>query len=380
MKRRIAPLLSALLLLTVACDDPKKDDAKKPDAKVADAKKGADAKVADAKKADAKVDDAKQADAKADTKADDTKADVAKSPEDLAKEAKEAEERKAEIAKELVELETWKVAEKARWTPAIEAELAKLIAADYKDGVVAVKAVLASKHRVPENVERDGQRHPAETLALMGLRPDMTVIEVGPGEGWYTEILAPVLANKGKLLVTDYDPAGPEDKGTTLYARRFQAFLERSPAAYGKIERLVQQEGATLELGPDASADMVLVFRGLHGWVNRGTWDANVKEIHAVLKPGGVFAIEQHRAKDDAVAEETSKQGYLPQPWVVSKLEAAGFTLEEASEVNANPKDTKDHPEGVWTLPPSLELGDKDRDKYTAIGESDRMTLRLRKK
>ena len=127
---------------------------------------------------------------------------------------------------------------------------------------------------------------------------------------------------------------------------------------------------------------MVIVFRGLHGWVNRGTWDANIKEVHAVLKPGGILGIEQHRAKDDAKAEESAKQGYLPQPWVVEKLEAAGFTLEEASEINANPKDTKDHPSGVWSLPPTLELaeGETDKAKYEAIGESDRMTLRLRKK
>jgi predicted methyltransferase len=377
MKPSIAPFLSALLLLTVACDDSKKDDAKKADATKADAKK-TDAKVADAKKDDAKLADAK-ADVKADAKAD-AKADVVKSPEDLAKEAKEAEERKAELAKDLAALEEWKVAEKARWTPEVEAELVKLAEADHADAAKAVKAVLASKHRVPKNVERDQYRHPAETLAFMGIKPDMTVIEVGPGEGWYTEILAPVLAKKGKLLVTDYDPAGPEDKGTTLYARRFQAFLERSPAAFGKIERLVQTEGAPLELGADGTADVVLVFRGMHGWVNRGTWDANIKEVHAVLKPGGVLGIEQHRANDDANAEETSKQGYLPQPWLVEKLEAAGFTLEEASEINANPKDTKDHPEGVWTLPPSLELGETDKAKYTAIGESDRMTLRLRKK
>ncbi len=252
--------------------------------------------------------------------------------------------------------------------------------ADYADAAAAIAAAIASKHRAPKNVARDAQRHPAETLAAIGLQPTMTVIEVGPGEGWYTELLAPVLAKKGKLLVTDYDPAGPEDKGVTLYARRFQAFAERSPGAYGKIERLVQAEGAPLELGADGTADMVLVFRGLHGWVNRGTWDANVKEVHAVLKPGGVLAIEQHRAKDDAKPEESAKQGYLPQAWVVEKLEAAGFALEEASEVNANPKDTKDYPEGVWTLPPTLELGDTDRAKYEAIGESDRMTLRLRKK
>jgi predicted methyltransferase len=369
MLPRIVPLLTAALLLTVACDDSKKPDAKSADAKPADAK------PTDAKPADAKTD--VTLDAKAEGAMATGNAKVA---DEAAAKAKEDEERKARIAKQLAELETWKAAEKARFTPEVEAELVALMEADYRDLGKALPAVLASKHRHPDNVARDPYRHPAETLAFLGLRPDMTVIEVGPGEGWYTEILAPVLAKQGKLLVTDYDPAGPEDKGTTLYARRFGAFLERSPAAYGKIERLVQTEGAPLVLGPDGSADMVIVFRGLHGWVNRGTWDANVAAVHAVLVPGGILAVEQHRAHDDAVVEETAKKGYLPQPWVVAKLEAAGFALEEASEVNANPKDTKDHPEGVWTLPPTLQLGETDKAKYEAIGETDRMTLRLRKK
>lgn len=370
MHRRIAPLLTALLLLP-ACDDAKKADAKKADAAKADAKvadvKNPDAEVADAKKADAKApDDAKTPD---DAKADDAKAD----------DAKEAEERKARIAKSLAELEDWKTAEKTRWTDEVEAEAKRLTETDHADLAKALEAVLASSHRLPANAERDQYRHPADTLAFFGLKPDMTVVEVGPGWGWYTEILAPVLAKNGKLVVTDYDPAGSEEEGTTLYARRFQAFMTRSPAAYGKIERVVQKDNKTLDLGPDASADMVLVIRGIHGWANRGVFDDNVKKLHAVLKPGGVAGIVQHRAKDDAKPEDSAKQGYLPQPWVVERFEAAGFTLEEASEINANPKDTKDHPEGVWTLPPTLELGDTDRDKYVEIGESDRMTLRFRK-
>ncbi|MCX4240764.1 class I SAM-dependent methyltransferase [Paraliomyxa miuraensis] len=363
MHPRIAPLLTALLL-TVACDGGK-TDAK------ADAKK-TDAKAADAKADDAKADDAKVADAKA----DDTKAPDTKAADDA---AKEAEERKARVAKGLAELEEWKTAEATRWTDEVEAEAKRLAESDWKDASEALTAVLASKHRHPTNVERDPYRHPAETLAFLGLRPDMTVVEVGPGWGWYTEILAPVLAKHGKLLVTDYDPAGPEDEGTTLYARRFQAFMARSPSAYGKIERIVQKDNKTLDLGPDGSADMVLVVRGLHGWVNRGVFDENVKKIHAALEPGGVAAIVQHRANDDAKPEESADKGYLPQPWVVERFTAAGFTLEEASEINANPKDTKDYAEGVWTLPPTLTLGETDKAKYVEIGESDRMTLRFRK-
>lgn len=377
MSRRIVPLLSALLL-TLACDSGQ-TDAKKPAPKKAESKtKGADAAKTDADKADKVTKaDATKADAtKADAKTDATKAD-APSAED---EAKKAEERKARIAKALAELDEWKAKEKERWTEAIEAEIKTLVQTEHKDAATALAAAVAGKHRHPDNVARDQYRHPAQTLTFMGLTPEMTVIEVGPGWGWYTELLAPVLARGGKLWVTTYDPAGPEDQGRTVYARRFQAFTDRSEAAYGKVERLVQAPDAALDLGPDGTADMVFVARGLHGWVNGGKFDENLTKIHAALKPGGIAAIVQHRAADDGTAEDTAKQGYLPQPWVVQKFEAAGFTLEEASEINANAKDTKDHPEGVWTLPPTLALEDKDRDKYLAIGESDRMTLRFRKK
>ncbi len=380
MYRRFVPILSALLL-TVACDSgktdakPKKAEAKKSDAKKAGADK-ADAKKADADKADADKADAKKADAeKAD--ADDTKTAKADAPED---EAKKAEERKARIAKALTELEDWKGKEKERWTDALETGVTVMLAKKYEDPKDAITDVIASKHRHPDNVARDQYRHPAETLAFFGLTPAMTVIEVGPGWGWYTELLAPIVANNGKLLATSYDPAGPEDQGATLYARRFQAFAGRSEAAYGKIETIIQKDSKTLDLGPDGAADMVFIARGLHGWVNREAFDQNVAKVHAALKSGGVAAIVQHRAKDDAKPEDSAKKGYLPQPWVVAQFEAAGFTLEEASEINANPKDTKDYEEGVWTLPPTLTLGDTDRDKYVGIGESDRMTLRFRKK
>ncbi len=366
MHRPIVPLLSVLLLGSAACDDAK-TEARKGEAKKASAAK-VDAKKADAKKADVKKADAKKADAKD------------KDGEPTDKEASKDQERKARMTKALAELETWKSEEKTRWTDALQAEVTTLVQTKHKDLPAALDAVLASKHRHPANVERDQYRHPKKTLEFFGLRPDMTVIEVGPGRGWYTEILAPVVASGGKLIVTDYDPSGPEDQSTTLYGRRFQAFMGRSEAAYGKIERIVQKDNKTLDLGPEGSADMVFIARGLHGWVNREVFDQNVGKVHAALKPGGIAAIVQHRAKDDAKVEESAKQGYLPEAFVIEKFEAAGFTLDEKSDINANPKDTKDHPEGVWTLPPTLTLGDKDRDKWVEIGESDRMTLRFKKK
>ncbi|MCA9649104.1 MAG: class I SAM-dependent methyltransferase [Myxococcales bacterium] len=372
MSPRIAPLLCSLLLLA-ACDDSKPEARKADPAKAEVKTENADA---DAKQLDAKQPDAKQPDAKTEAQPADAKVEVEKTDEEK---AKEEEERKARLTKSMAELEEWKTSEQARWSEEVEAAVVKLIETEAAASE-AIAAILASPHRHPDNVLRDEQRHPAETLAFFGVKPDMTVIEIGPGWGWYTEILAPLLAAHGKLVVTDYDPDGPEDQGQTLYARRFQAFRARSDAAYGKIERIVQADPKTLDLGPDGSADMVLVIRGLHGWVNRGVFDDNVAKVYAALKPGGMVGVVQHRAKDDAKVEDAAKQGYLPQPWVVERFQAAGFELAEASEINANPKDTKDYAEGVWTLPPTLTLGDTDKDKYVGIGESDRMTLRFVKK
>ncbi|MCA9708761.1 MAG: hypothetical protein KDK70_23140, partial [Myxococcales bacterium] len=335
MHHRIAPLLSALLL-TIACDGGQAD-AKKTDAKKTETKKAETAETKKTETAEAKADDVKgkvEGDAKA--------GEAGESEE--AKKAKEEQERKDRLVKALADLEEWKTKEAARWDEALEGEVQTLVSTEFEDAKAAIAAAVAGKHRHPDNTARDPYRHPAETLAFLGLEPTMTVIEVGPGWGWYTELLAPVLARSGKLEVTTFDPKGPEDQGGTLYARRFEAFAARSEAAYGKIERLLQTPDAPLELGPDGSADMVFIVRGLHGWVNRGQLDANLAKVHAALRPGGIAAVVQHRAKDDAKAEESAKQGYLPQAWVVEKFEGAGFTLEEASEINANPKDTKDYP------------------------------------
>ncbi|MEM7160403.1 MAG: methyltransferase domain-containing protein [Myxococcota bacterium] len=369
MTPRIVPLLSALLL-TVACDNAK-TEAKKSD----DGKKTAKAGAADQAKAD-------KADAKTGDKAeakDGDKAEAKDGDKTDAEKAKADEERKARMAKRFAEIDEWKAKEKTRWTDEIESGVATLVAAE-ASAADSLKALIASPHRLPDNVERDKYRHPAETLAFFGIEPSMTVIEVGPGWGWYTELLAPMLANKGKLVVTAFDPDGPEDKGRTIYGRRFQAFSQRSEAAYGKIDLIVQGEDKDLDLGAKGEADVVFIVRGMHGWVNRDVVEANLREVNAALKPGGTVAVVQHRAKEGADAKETSKQGYLPQAYVVEQFEKAGFTLAEASEINANPKDTTDHPEGVWTLPPTLALGDTDKDKYLGIGESDRMTLRFQKK
>ncbi|HEY8516315.1 MAG TPA: methyltransferase domain-containing protein [Candidatus Binatia bacterium] len=282
----------------------------------------------------------------------------------------------AALERDFAELARQDAAERARLTPEVRAAAKALAEKDYPDGRSAVAAVLQGPHRAPGNAARDGQRHPQETLELFGFAPDLTVLEYGPGEGWYTEILAPALARRGKLYVTTPDPDGPKDQRPTLYAQRTKLFLERLPEAYGKVEPIVV-DGKSPKLPLDGEVDLILVMRGLHGMVNNGTLDAWLAEFHRALKPGGVLGVEQHRAAPGAVASETSKQGYLPEAFVIEQVEKAGFKLADKSEVNANPKDTRDHPEGVWTLPPTLRLGERDRDKYLAIGESDRMTLKF---
>ena len=230
--------------------------------------------------------------------------------------------------------------------------------------------------RRPASFERDKDRHPVETFDFYGLKPNMQVLEFAPGEAWFTEILAPALAKQGKLFATSTDPNGPKEDRMTFYGERFKMFLERSPEVYGKVETVVITP-ATPKLPMEGTLDMVIVMRAMHGIVNAGSFDKWLAEMHKALKDKGTLAVEQHRAKPDAVPADSSKKGYLPEKWVIEKVEAAGFKLVAKSEINANPKDTTDHPEGVWTLPPTLRLGDKDKATYLAIGESDRMTVKF---
>jgi predicted methyltransferase len=267
-------------------------------------------------------------------------------------------------------------AEVVRFTPEVRASAKVLADKSFATGHSAMLAVLAGKHRRPTSPGRDADRHPVETFDFFGLTPTMTVIELAPGEAWFTELLAPVLAKKGKLYATNTDPNGPAGERTTFYGQRFKAFLERSPEAYGKVTPVLIDPKAP-SLGMEGKADMVIMMRALHGVVNAKKIDAWLGEVHKALKPKGIFAIEQHRAAEGSNPEETAKKGYLPEKWLIEKIESAGFKLLAKSEVNANPKDTKDYAEGVWTLPPTYRLGDTDREKYTAIGESDRMTLKF---
>jgi predicted methyltransferase len=298
-------------------------------------------------------------------------------PADPTPEEKKKAEERAELEQERARMQAADKAEAARLTPEIHAQARALAEKSYSSGAAALKAAVAGKHRKPGNADRDRYRHPVETLTFLGLRPSMTVLEFAPGSGWYTELLAPALASKGKLLVTTTDPNGPPERRSTFYGQQTKLFLQRLPEAYGKVEVITIDDAAPALGQHDGDIDMILVFRELHGMVQNKRLERWLAAFHQALKPNGILGIEQHRAKPGANPEESAKAGYLPEKWVISQIEGAGFKLAGKSEINANPKDTTDHPEGVWTLPPGYALGDKDRAKYAAIGESDRMTLKF---
>jgi predicted methyltransferase len=268
--------------------------------------------------------------------------------------------------------------EKARWTPELKTEATKLADKVYPSGKDAIKAAATAKTRKPENAARDKYRHPVETLDFFGFKPTMTVLEYSPGEGWYTELLAPALAKKGKLLATTMDPNGPADERSTFSGQRFRAFLDTSPELYGKVET-VMVAPKMQDVGHENQVDMVLVMRAVHGMVNSKTFDGWLATFNKSLKNGGVLGIEEHRAPEGSDPEAMAKKGYVPEKYVIEKVEAAGFKLAGKSEINANKADTKDYPDGVWDLPPTLRKGDTDKEKYLAIGESDRMTLKFTK-
>lgn len=243
-----------------------------------------------------------------------------------------------------------------------------------------VADVLKGANRSPENVRRDTVRHPVETLAFFGLKPDMTVVEIWPGAGWYTEILAPTLREHGRLYAAHFNA----DSSSAYYRdsrAAFEAKLAAAPAVYDRVIVTTFNPPEHVDIAPPGSADLVLTFRNVHNWYMRGGGDARVvhafETMYRALKPGGVLGVVDHRLPADRPIADQEDSGYLREDYVVAMAQRAGFVLAGRSPVNANPKDTADHPKGVWTLPPTLRLGDVDRDKYQAIGESDRMTLRF---
>ncbi len=264
----------------------------------------------------------------------------------------------------------------SRWMSAAVFSLAALCGAAQADS--ALDAALAGEHRSEANRARDVYRHPVETLGFFGIAPDMTVVELWPGRGWYTEVLAPYLRDKGKLYAAHF-PAQSKVEYYQKGLAAFKAMLAANPALYDRVVLTELGPPDSVAVAPAASADAVLTFRNMHNWMGQGNDVKVMQAAFAALKPGGVLGVVEHRAAANATAEQVKDSGYMTEEMVIKAAEAAGFVLEAKSEINANPRDTRDHPKGVWTLPPSLALGDTDREKYLAIGESDRMTLRFRK-
>jgi predicted methyltransferase len=229
-----------------------------------------------------------------------------------------------------------------------------------------LKAAIAGPQRSDANKARDKYRHPLETLTFFGIKPDMTVVEISPGAGWYTEILAPFIKDHGKLY---------EAVGGGAGAKTFEEKLKADPAVYSQVIVTTLQPPAETEIAPAGSADMVLTFRNVHDWLPHGTTNDYFKAFYRALKPGGVLGVTDHRADPSQPQDPKAKNGYVRQDYMIQLAEHAGFKLDGASEINANPKDPRNQP--VWNLPPTLRQGDKDRDKYLAIGESDRMTLKF---
>jgi predicted methyltransferase len=242
-----------------------------------------------------------------------------------------------------------------------------------------IRASLAGSQRTAQERARDGYRHPLETLEFFGLRADMTVVEISPGGGWYTAVLAPVLRDSGKLFVAGGDPNGDAKSEGTSQAIKLQSRFKEAPDAFGKVQTIVIAEGKPIDFGAPGSVDMVLTFRNFHNWVGGPEVDSILAAAFAALKHGGVLGMTDHRAnpgvKDDRATAD--KMGYVTEDFVIQTVQKAGFQLAGKSEVNANPKDTKDYAKGVWALPPSFDGGSVDHDKYAAIGESDRMTLKF---
>ena len=236
-----------------------------------------------------------------------------------------------------------------------------------------ISEALVSRYRTPGNEKRDLHRHPADTLEFFGIKPDMTVVEISPGAGWYAEILAPYLSPHGKYVAAAV-PVGIYSGG-----QKFLDWLKSHPELESKVTVVDFAPPKMVDIGGENSADMVLTFRNVHNWAAAGGEKEAFKAFFKVLKPGGILGVVEHRAGKKHKKDPKYKSGYVPENDVIVMAERAGFKLVGKSEVNANSKDRKNYPKGVWTLPPTFADGEKNRARYAEIGESDRMTLKFMK-
>ncbi|SAL73254.1 hypothetical protein AWB74_04459 [Caballeronia arvi] len=242
----------------------------------------------------------------------------------------------------------------------------------------SLDAAIGGSQRSDKARARDVYRHPKETLEFFGLVPTQAVLEIAPGGGWYTDILAPWLRDAGQLyeaqyLSTSADLAAEDNATDTAYRRK----LANAPALYGKVVVGTLHAGQFSGFDAHERFDRVLTFRNIHNWIKDGQLDANLRAFYGALKHGGELGVEEHRARPGTTVQQMIDSGYVTEAFVIEHAQAAGFVLVARSEINANAKDTTDHPHGVWSLPPTYQGGDVDRSRYAAIGESDRMTLRF---
>jgi predicted methyltransferase len=240
---------------------------------------------------------------------------------------------------------------------------------------LALDNILAGSQRSSEDSARDRYRHPKETLLFFGIRPEMRVLEIWPEPGWYTEIIAPLVREHGRYYAAVI-AADPQSKYVTERLSDYQQKLASHPDVYGGVEVVTfPSDGG--DVVPPGSLDMVVTFRNIHNWMARDCAQQAFATAYKALKPGGVLGVVEHRGNPSVAQDPKAKSGYVNEDYAIRLIEGQGFRLVGESQINANPKDTKDYEQGVWTLPPTYRLGDKDREKYAAIGESDRFTLKF---
>jgi predicted methyltransferase len=241
----------------------------------------------------------------------------------------------------------------------------------------ALDNILADPHRPEADRARDRYRHPKDTLLFFGIRPEMTVLEVWPEPGWYTDIIAPLVRDHGKYYAAVMEP-DPTSQFVTARLESFRSKLAADPTLYGSAA-VVTFPAHGGDVVPPGSVDLVVTFRNVHNWMASGTASDAFATIFKALKPGGMLGVVDHRGPAGAPQDPKAKSGYVTEEYAIKLIEAQGFRLLGTSQINSNPKDTKDYEQGVWTLPPTYRLGDKDHDKYAEIGESDRFTLKFEK-
>ena len=241
---------------------------------------------------------------------------------------------------------------------------------------MTLQSLATGDHRSEDNIARNAWRHPVETLEFFGLEADTTVIEILPSTGWYTEIIAPYVRDQGKYYAAHFSPNAAQDFMPRIRGL-FEEKISSDPEHYGRITVRSLNPPHEVIIAPPASADMALTFRNVHNWIMAGQEHEFFAAFFAALKPGGTLGVVEHRARPNASMEIMETTGYVTEAYVKEVAAAAGFEFVESSDINANAKDDTDHPAGVWSLPPTYRMGEANREDFTAIGESDRMTLKF---